>query len=337
LRDLTEGFTRERGLAGKRYFGATDNLAAYLLYFWPVTYMQARLVFRLFLPPGFLPGAAVLDLGSGPAPASLAALDCGALRAVAADSSRAATAVAGKLGRERGKNLVPAFWDAVKGTALPVGVFKIVIMSHVINELWGDDPARLERRTALATAAGKSLAPGGILLILEPALFSVTRDLLALRDALLQKNFEVLSPCLRQGQCPCLGEERATCHADFPWNPPDFLTRLARQARLGKERLRFSFIVLRKGASGQGLHAGKNVYRVVSERMLSKSGRIRYFICGVEGRFPLSAKPEGTEPWCGVFHRLQRYDAVFVEGTEKRENGQGLTRESVLKKVNLWD
>jgi len=43
LRRLSLGLTRERLLAGEAYFSDPAQAGAYLLYFWPVSYAQARL------------------------------------------------------------------------------------------------------------------------------------------------------------------------------------------------------------------------------------------------------------------------------------------------------
>ena len=92
---LSAGLTRERELAGARYFEDPQLLGAYLLLYWPVSYAQAASVL------GELGGARgrVLDVGSGPGPMALAALDAGAAEALALDRSAAALGVARRAGR----------------------------------------------------------------------------------------------------------------------------------------------------------------------------------------------------------------------------------------------
>ena len=64
VRKLSMGLTRERQLAGARYMDDPSLLGAYLLFYWPVSYAQARAVLgELSRRP-----RAVLDLGSGPGP-----------------------------------------------------------------------------------------------------------------------------------------------------------------------------------------------------------------------------------------------------------------------------
>src|SRR4051812_28442457 len=93
---LSQGLTRDRELAGARYFFDPQLLGAYLLLSWPVSCAQGRAVLgELPAPPGD-----VLDLGAGPGPLALAALDAGASSARAIDRSREAIAVAAELARE---------------------------------------------------------------------------------------------------------------------------------------------------------------------------------------------------------------------------------------------
>src|SRR5512135_609967 len=61
---LSHGLTRERELAGARYFEDPQLLGAYLLLWWPATYAQAASVLR---EVGGAVGR-VLDVGSGPSP-----------------------------------------------------------------------------------------------------------------------------------------------------------------------------------------------------------------------------------------------------------------------------
>ncbi len=83
IRTLSTGLTRDRALVGARYLDDPKLLGAYLLFYWPVSYAQARAVL------GELPRRprTVLDLGSGPAPVAFAALDAGASEVTAADRS----------------------------------------------------------------------------------------------------------------------------------------------------------------------------------------------------------------------------------------------------------
>ena len=332
VRELSRGLTREREFAGSGYFADPSFLGAYLLHFWPASYVQARLLLA------GLEGryASVLDLGSGPGPMSLALLDAGAVRVLAADQNPASLLQAKALARAVGRDLETKVWDAQAGDPLPEGSFDLVILGHLLNELWRQDENRLDLRADLAEKAAERLEPGGAVLIVEPALRATTQELLRLRDNLLGRGFRVLRPCVYQGPCPALPD--SVCHAEFDWTPPGLVREIARRSRVSdREDVKASYLLLEKARPGQdsAAHAGKDSaergpYRVVSEGLLSKSGRLRYLVCGTAGRFPLSAKKEGLPGRLRLFTGLKRGDLVAFTKTEARESGLGLTAESEL-------
>jgi SAM-dependent methyltransferase len=73
---------------------------------------------------------------------------------------------------------------------------------------------------------------------------------------------------------------------------------------------------------------GKTLYRVVSEPMLNKAGRVRRLICGTEGRFPLSAKRGDDNAEKAGFFGLGRYDLIGVDRPELREGGWGIAADT---------
>ncbi len=161
MRRLSLGLTRERELAGARYMDDPKLLGAYLLFYWPVSYAQARQVL------GELPNRprTVLDLGSGPGPVAFAAMDAGAAEVTAADRSRPALELALKLAAEAGEALSTRNWDPQAKKGLPEGQFDVITMGHVLNELFGQDDAALARRAdlleeALGEAQARWLAGG---------------------------------------------------------------------------------------------------------------------------------------------------------------------------------
>ena len=149
IRTLSLGLTRDRALAGARYMDDPRLLGAYLLFYWPVSYAQARSVLgELLRRP-----REVLDLGSGPGPMAFAALDAGAAEVTAADRSAPALALARALAAEAEEALATRSWS---GGALPEGQFDAVLLGHVLNELGGTGPAALARRGELVERAATS-------------------------------------------------------------------------------------------------------------------------------------------------------------------------------------
>ena len=292
-----------------------------------------------------------LDLGAGPGAASLALLEAGVGRVSACDRSGAALALARRIARGRGFDLETRQWDALKSTGQPAGTFDLVVVAHTLNELWPGHADRIALRVALLARIGASLSPGGKLLVVEPALMKVAQEAIRVRDGLAAQGFEVLLPCIWQGNCPALPD--GTCHGEFDWSPPPEMVRISHAARIGRETLKMAWFVLRKREQPRGtagataVAAGAEMprgtvaaavtepptpdgglYRVVSEPLLSKSGRIRYLVCGPLGRFALSAPKACPAPGVKPFYLLKRGEGIRFTGARKRETGWGLDQTS---------
>ena len=349
VRELSRGFTGNRDLAGERYLGDPGLLGAYLLHFWPVSYSQTLLCLEMFhrarramrSAADWRIGSA-LDVGAGPGPVSLALLDSGAARVTACDRSAAALALAGKLAAARGHTLTTRTWDSTAGSGAPRGPFDLIAIGHTLNELWTGHPDRIPRRVELVRRLSNELSPGGRILILEPALTSTTREAIQVRDGLVRSGFVVEAPCIWQRDCPALPD--GTCHGEFAWDPPPGMVRLAHAARIGRETLKVAWFVLSRGAGGAPAGGGApasemaltpddGLYRVVSDPLLSKSGRIRYLVCGPLGRFALSAARDIRAPGVKEFFRRGRGDVIRFNGAQKRETGWGLDEASRLQVV----
>jgi hypothetical protein len=255
--------------------------------------------------------------------------------------------MARSIASDRGYTLETRQWDALTSTGIPSGPFDLIAMGHTLNELWAGHPDRIALRVSLLVKLCAELAPDGRLLFFEPALMATAQEAIRVRDGLLQGGFSVEMPCIWQGSCPALPD--ATCHGDFEWNPPRETVRLMHAARIGRETLKMAWFVMRPRASGgagaapamtaaataPGAPAGPTPdggsYRVVSDPLLSKSGRIRYLICGPMGRFALSAPKAMESPDMKPFFRLRRGDVVRFTGARKRETGWGLDDTGTLK------
>jgi SAM-dependent methyltransferase len=325
IRTLSLGLTRDRALAGARYMDDPRLLGAYLLFYWPVSYAQARSVLgELVRRP-----REVLDVGSGPGPMAFAALDAGAAEVTAADRSAPALALARALAAEAEEALATRSWS---GGALPEGRFDAILFGHVLNELGGTGPAALGKRAELVERAAAQLKPGGSVVILEPALRDTSRDLLSVRDALVAHGFAVRAPCLWRGPCPALVRPGDWCHAERSWSPPPLLDALARAASLHKEELKMSYLVLApKGEDWPVLPPGR-LFRIVSEPLEGK-GRQRFMGCGPEGRMGLALQEKHRTEANQVFFSLHRGDVVALEGTEPRGDGLALTAQSTVQVV----
>ncbi|HEX4462062.1 MAG TPA: small ribosomal subunit Rsm22 family protein [Polyangia bacterium] len=315
---LMRGLTGERELAGARYFDDTQLLGAYLLLYWPVSYAQARVVLNeLHAPLGD-----VLDLGSGPGPLALAALDAGATAARAIDRVPAALAIAKSLAADARRTLAVEAWDPSR--PLPGGPFDTILAGHVINELYGGD---LERRAALALQLLARLRPGGALVIIEPALRETSRALLQLRDRLVAQGVSVRAPCLFRGDCPALVRPTDWCHAEQPWTAPPLVEALAQAAKLHRDSLKMTYVILQPPSAGWPDLPPGRLFRIVSEPLPEK-GKQRFVGCGPEGRFPLVLPDKHVRDNNRAFVDLQRGDLVRIERLATRGDGLRLDDQS---------
>ncbi len=326
---LSRGFTRERELAGARYLDDDRLLGAYLLFYWPVSYLQARAVLAE-LPRR--PRSA-LDLGSGPGPVAFAALDAGAAEALAADRSARALSVARDLAARAGEPLGTREWNPTRGKPVadlaPGRRFDLVAMGHALNELFQGESAA-ERRAALLEEALSLLALGGSLVVIEPALRETSRALLSVRDLLVARGIAVRAPCLLRGPCPALLRETDWCHAERPVEPPALVAGIGRRARLHKDAVKMSTLVLAPRGEAWPEPPPGRVFRIVSEPLPSK-GRLRYMGCGPEGRLGLALQEKHLSERNRLFQRLARGDVVEVTGAEPRGDGLRLGEASEVR------
>lgn len=319
VRELSLGLTRERQLAGARYLDDPRLLGAYLLFYWPVSYLQARAVLSE-LPHG--PRSA-LDLGSGPAPVAFAALDAGAAEAVAADRSSLALAAARALAAAAGEPLATLEWSPRRATALADLTggrgFDLVTLGHFLNETFRGGAAE-ERRAALLEEAAGLLRPGGSLVVVEPALRQTSRELLAVRDRMVARGYPVRAPCLFRGGCPALIRETDWCHAERPVELPPLVAEIGKLAGLRREALKMSYLVLGPRGEPWAEPPPGRVFRIVSEPLPSK-GRLRFMGCGPEGRMGLALQEKHLSDGNRRFVGLRRGDVVELTGLERRGDG----------------
>jgi ribosomal protein RSM22 (predicted rRNA methylase) len=319
---LSTGLTRDRELAGARYLDDERLLGAYLLFYWPISYLQARGVLsELPRRP-----RTVLDLGSGPGPLAFAALDAGAAEVTACDRARPALAAARELARLAGQPLSTRPWNpthlqplaGLAGARAP----DLITLGHVLNELWKGEGAE-ERRAALLAEAARTLAPGGSLVVIEPALRDTSRALLRVRDLLVAGGLAVRAPCLFRGACPALLKETDWCHAERAIDPPALVAQIGRAAGLRKEAVKMSYLVLAPPGEPWAEPPAGEVFRIVSEPLAGK-GRLRYMGCGPAGRKGLALQEKHVGDANRRFERLRRGDVVALEGVEPRGDGLAL-------------
>lgn len=293
VRQLSHGLTGSRELAGSPYLEDPISLGAYLFYYWPISYRTASYILSTIRSSLRMLDSA-LDIGAGAGPVSFALIDHGVKTVVSCDRSEKALNVLKRIAHQRHVPIRTQVMNLEKGQSLPRGPFQLITLGNVLNELWKDRPDRIKRRFLFVKSLISSLDPEGRIVILEPALASTAKELLQVRDLLTSDGeLYVEAPCFRQANCPALPD--GTCHREIPWDPPSLVREIGRRARVAdRKSVKTAYLILRLStshslaspppASPEGLP-----HRVVSDPLTSKSGRVRYLLCGQMGRFPLSA------------------------------------------------
>ena len=207
-----------------------------------------------------------------------------------------------------------------------------VRFSSVVTELFAGPEAPHRRAELLEEAAGL-LAPGGSLLVVEPALRDTSRALLRVRDLVVARGFAVRAPCLFRGACPALLRETDWCHAERAIEAPPLVAQIAKAAGLRKEAVKMSYLILAAKGEAWAEPPPGRTFRIVSEPLPSK-GRLRYMGCGPEGRLGLSLQEKHVAEGNRRFESLLRGDVVEIVGAEPRGDGLALGEGSTVRVVS---
>ncbi len=346
---LSHILTRERENLSAAYLKDRGLREAYQAYFLPPNRAKIQALLRAI--PLYVrmhlkrKNIRILDLGCGPGAALLGVLEFfaeektrPALTFVAVDQVYENLKLAEKLfNASRSRLDIAASLKTVRSgiehvVRLAETSFDLIILSNVLNEMFVHEEERIARRTALAQEVlDRFLSHDGCCIIIEPALRETSRELLEVRDGLIERNYAVISPCLRQGKCPALADPKDWCHEDLPWDPPEPIRELDKLTGLRKDALKFSYLVL--GHSGEtGTHrCGESVFRVVSEPLISK-GKRELYLCGESGRHLAVRLDKDAAPQNEVFDKLRRGDTACFEGMADGGKRIKITKETVIVK-----
>lgn len=328
---LSSLLTRERETLPVSYLKDEGMRRAYLLYFLPSNLHKIHMpLHELSLHPSNLLSKErlrVLDIGSGPGTAILGTMDFFAAhekRPVleftaidhVAENLRDSEALFG-LFRER----VPlvAVLKTIRSSiemasSFPKGPYDIIVLSNILNEVAYLDEDRSSKRVAiLKTIIRDLLAADGSCIIIEPALRQTSREMLLVRDALLNEGLHIYSPCLTGENCPALQNPKDWCHEDVPWEFPEIVREVDRLTGLRKDSLKFSYIVIRKDGLSVKDNYGDSSFRVVSEPLVSK-GKMEFYLCGAGGRRMATRLDKDQIAKNEPFEELKRGDIVSLNG-----------------------
>lgn len=331
--DISNLFTAERDDLPKNYLNMKEYRSAYLLYFTIPNYLkmvhvlsQAKQSFPTDRP------ISILDLGTGSGTALLAAADlCRDMglsaKLIGIDQNGPILRDAAGIFSRYHPEIKPSFITRTLSPRtiardIPAGQYDIIMMSNVLNE-W----AYPERVKALLTVRQQFLRPGGTLIIVEPALQAITRDLMQLRDDLLAHAptpYQVVAPCLHQGPCPMIRHNaRDWCHAYLEWERPELIVEFDRRIGNRKEYLKYAYLVLR--AIDSLPPAKADHYRVVSSPLVSK-GKLELLLCRDADRLRrLSRLDKDRSRENVALEEAERGDIITYTGDDRVEKSDHVT------------
>jgi ribosomal protein RSM22 (predicted rRNA methylase) len=352
--ELSNLYTRQRKRLSSELLNNFVLRKAYLGYFLPSNLVKVRRIFQEILahPQGashFTGRRRLLDIGCGPGTSLLGflslladgtvltdSLECVALDSAVAnlqDAEHLFSRYSCCLKRSRDLALRTCHAELSHSPSLNLdGQFDFVVFGNVLNELFPDRKDRIEKRCELVAAvAQKWLSKDGFLVLLEPALKETSRELLLLRDRLLdQTDLCVYAPCVHSLHCPAVARENLSdwCHEDRHWVSPRLIQAIDALVGIRKESLKYSYAVFsrlglsvaeaarwqarNRGKSSAERESGGQVWRVVSERLEEKGKSSAYF-CGDQGRARVTRlEKHGTEH-NQDFGNLERGQVVMTQ------------------------
>ena len=286
---LSDTFTTGREPDFSGYRNSKRSLAAYGLFFFPRTYVRTRLVLDECAANWSSRAShiRVVDIGAGTGAAGLAALET--LTAWRPEAGLQLDMVdCATEGIDLSRSIFSAghaLWPRARvreiktdaQTYTPETGTHLMLCSFAINE-WMMDQADDQLHEWVARQM-KSLAPGGWLVIMEPALRSAVERMERLRDWIAaEKIARILAPCPHHAPCPMLAEKRGWCHEVRTWRVPDSLRRINRTLQRDVHLLKFSFLALQNAPV-----ESSNWMRLVSPVKMEK-GKYVCHGCGGDGR-----------------------------------------------------
>ncbi len=326
--ELSQRFTENRSHLQPGYLSRPELRSGYLLYFLPINFTKALGVFSQ-LPASFWKKAEwdLLDLGSGPATASLAFLYClgkqnpkALLRIHLVDQNKAILKDGENLLLSAQRIFFPQGQVQILTTAndfgkgIPQGKFDFIVMHHVLNELVKSSAQ--DRSEVMHNKILPHLKSSGVLAILEPALKRPNRELMAMRDHLLEEgHYKIIAPCLHEQACPMLKTTRNDwCHFYIDWQEPPFMKRLDQLLEHDNRFLKVAYLLLspQKKTKAPSAEDAKT-FRVVSNRM-NRNGKLEVLVCGAPGKIRLARLETERSSANRDLERVRRGDLLKLPG-----------------------
>ena len=314
---LSTAFTEDRAELPKNYFNKKEYRSAYLLYF---VLINAAKVWKCLEQLTSLPRKGplkILDLGCGPGTASLTASFFFKDRPLEV------------FGLEQNSHVQKdalGLWKKIATTDQRLQIktvdlhsknvihflkeqkFNLVIAANFLSEL------RFDERVALSRAILENTQN---FIIIEPALQKTTRDLMMLRDKILENGWgHVLSPCLHQKNCPMLADnKRDWCHFYFDWKCPHVIRQVDEIIRNKHDYLKMAYMIFQCASRAvpcttHDARRATNYWRVVSSPLIS-NGKRELNLCGDCGRLNKITRLNKDQTFTnGPFEQIHRGDII---------------------------
>lgn len=161
----------------------------------------------------------------------------------------------------------------------------LVVMGSVLNEL------SAEAAQGVLALAAQRCAPGGAVVVIEPALRGSARALQALRNEMIARlGWHVVAPCTHLAPCPMMASERDWCHWETPYVLPPLTGEVARVTGLRDGAMKYAYVValphrVPYAASAQpcGDDAAPTALLRIVDRPRASKGKLELLACGASG------------------------------------------------------
>lgn len=322
FRSVVEGVKQlQEGLDGSLvevdYFKERSLLGSYLLYYWVIHYLEGL---SLMGEIPFSPNR-VLDLCSGPAPLAFAALKQGAKDVIAVERNLTALNLGAEVAGRYGFPLSIREADCLKILSSLSGKFDLITIGRGLSELFpASKKGWLEQQESFIHSLFSYLKPEGAILLVEDSLPVANRRLLQLRDQLVNRGVPIQAPCVWQGSCPALQEEKGVCYAQREMEKPFLIKEIQRAAQINLSSLKMSYLIVRHPEAGWPKLPEVPLYRVVSPPFESFGGK-RFQLCGIDGKKTIGSHLKEHPKDSKAFEYLKRGELISIEKGLEKANG----------------